>query len=59
MLWRGAWHRVSGVIETWWDTGEWWLGETEKVFCRLRLADGALVEVYWSEGEWVLYKVYD
>ncbi|MEW6082748.1 MAG: DUF6504 family protein [Bacillota bacterium] len=59
ILWKGRWHPVVDIMELWRDTGEWWQGETEKLFYRLRLSDGSLLEIYRAGEEWFLYKVYD
>ncbi|HHV79915.1 MAG TPA: hypothetical protein GXX40_09970 [Firmicutes bacterium] len=56
----GRWYRVTRVLEEWFDTGEWWKGESEKRFYRVEAAL-SLFEVYYEPQSktWRLYKVYD
>lgn len=53
--------QVEQVLDCWRDTGCWWAGESEKLFYRLSLDNGAVVEIYcdMETHTWVLYKVYD
>ena len=53
--------QVEQVLDCWRDTGCWWEGESEKLFYRLSLDNGAVVEIYcdMETHNWVLYKVYD
>ncbi|HQA08070.1 MAG TPA: hypothetical protein PLM20_05690 [Syntrophomonadaceae bacterium] len=53
--------QVEQVLDCWRDTGCWWEGESEKLFYRLSLDNGAVVEIYWDleTHTWMLYKVYD
>jgi hypothetical protein len=53
--------QVEQVLDCWRDTGCWWEGESEKLFYRLSLDNGAVVEIYrdMEAHTWVLYKVYD
>ncbi|HOQ09808.1 MAG TPA: hypothetical protein PLG09_06755 [Syntrophomonadaceae bacterium] len=53
--------RVEQVLDCWRDTGCWWEGESEKLFYRLSLDNGAIVEIYrdLETHAWLLYKVYD
>lgn len=58
--WQGRELTVSAILETWADTGEWWLGEKEKIFYRLTAA-GGLYELYYEPASttWHLYRIFD
>ncbi len=53
--------RVSEQLECWADTGEWWRGESEKLFYRVQLEQGQVMELYYDlrERVWWTYKIYD
>jgi len=52
---------VIARLEYWHDTGCWWVGESEKHFYRLILADQSIREIFYDleATEWFLYKTYD
>ena len=58
---RGKSVKVIEMLERWVDTGEWWKGESEKMFFRLQLEQDRIMEIYYDlkAGEWWTYKVYD
>ncbi len=58
---RNTWYDVIEKLDTWNDTGEWWNGETEKIFYRLILIDGSVMEIYRDlpSNEWWSNKIYD
>ncbi|GFN22020.1 MAG: hypothetical protein IMW96_07345 [Thermoanaerobacteraceae bacterium] len=58
--WQGKWYTVQAMLDRWKDTGEWWKGDTPKLFLRL-LAGQGVWEVYrdLQSGEWFLYRRYD
>lgn len=58
---RGKSVKVAELLDCWADTGEWWKGESEKMFYRLQLEPGQVMEIYYDlvAREWWTYKVYD
>jgi len=58
---QGPMTKVIGIMELWADTGQWWKGESEKMFYRIQLEQGQIMEIYkdLTTGEWWLYKIYD
>lgn len=52
---------VESILESWHDTGCWWVGESEKVFYRISCQDGGVREIFKDlrSGEWFLYRIYD
>ncbi|WP_157109890.1 hypothetical protein [Thermanaeromonas toyohensis] len=48
------------VLDRWKDTGEWWNGETPKLFVRF-LTDSGVWELYRDlpDGRWFFYRRYD
>ncbi len=58
---KAQWLKIENILESWYDTGSWWEGESEKVFYRLYCQDGGIREIFkdLSSGQWFLYRVYD
>lgn len=47
------------VLEKWYETGEWWLGESRRVTYRVLAQTKEIYEISWYEGAWFLDKCYD
>lgn len=58
--WKARWHSVTSIQEYWVDTGEWWMGEGEKIFYRL-LSGFKIYELYYDRQFkcWGMYRIYD
>lgn len=58
--WAGRPQRVTAILDTWQDVGEWWEAEPEKTFWRVQVADGGIFEL-WHDvtGQWAVYRVWD
>lgn len=59
--WRGKAYRVTEVLDSWIEVGEWWIGEPETVWFRVQTQDRGLFELYIPSegGTWRLWKVLD
>lgn len=58
---RGQLFRVVEVLDWWVEVGEWWNGEPETEWYRVRTHDQGTFELYspTDRAEWKLWKVLD
>lgn len=59
--WRDVSYRVEEVLDWWIEVGEWWAGEPETVWYRVRTEDDGVFELYVPThgGQWRLWRVLD
>ncbi len=41
-----SWYEVVERLDRWEDAGDWWNGESEKIFFRVILINGSVMEIY-------------
>lgn len=58
-FWGKRWIYAEKVTDSWRVTGQWWAGETEKIFFRVQSREGRLYEIFNDGKRWHLYRVYD
>lgn len=59
LQWQGRTVPVKLVLRRWSHAGRWWLGEAERHYYLVELANGWTVELYQQEGAWVLFAIQD
>ncbi|MDO8587610.1 MAG: DUF6504 family protein [Armatimonadota bacterium] len=59
--WRGRMYRIDGIQESWRAVGDWWDGEGETTFFRVRTDKGGIYELAYNhvKSAWTLEVVRD
>ncbi len=58
-LWRGRWHWVKLICNTWSVDTDWWAEPIQRDYYKLYTWDKLLCVVYLEAGQWYLERVMD
>lgn len=57
--WPDRWNQVSGIIDSWRESGEWWDGAEEMDYYLVSAGNGCYELCKEASGQWELSRIID